>query len=281
MKHHRTSVNSLCVIVLVAAASVRQPLGQAQDATIPTKTQLADIVELPHQTLTFEPTRDDITVGCVILSLHHSDLSKAIPLESIRVDGTQPKTPVRYLKQVGKNQFELPAAKIEFSSQKLGGPLYLTVKVWFNELTNQHDSPFYEHVPDRYALVSYCTKEDESPSSVNSRLGANRVASLREFQERLGKPFVIRLNQRPLQPEWGRWPMHNNRRLNDEDLKAIEQLVRGRGERYLITVLGNNSDTASVHVGDHDFFENTRVYKLTRTDGIWRIAGVEDIVTGW
>lgn len=85
-------------------------------------------------------------------------MGRALDLDAIRVNGATPKSAVLYLKQLGKNQFELPAAKIEYSSEALGGPLYLSVKAWFNELTNQEDSPCYENVPDRYALLSYCTK---------------------------------------------------------------------------------------------------------------------------
>ena len=199
------------------------------------------------------------------------------------MNGAQPKTARLYLKQVGKNKFELPAVKIEFSSKELGGPLYLTAKVWFNELTNQYDSPFYEHVRDRYALVSYCTKKDDDPSKVNARLGANRVASLKEFRDRLGKPFVIKLNQRPLREEWGRWPMINNsgRELSDADLKAIEQLVRNRGERYVIAISANRRDHGIVLVGDKDVFEGTRLYELARTDGTWRIEKVKNRKSGW
>jgi hypothetical protein len=218
----------------------------------------------------------------VILSLHHADLGAAMPLGAIRVNGTRPKTPTLYLKQVGKNRFELPAVKIELSTKELGGPLYLTVKVWFNELTNQYDSPFYEHVPDRYALLSYCTNEDEDPSELNARLGANRVASLEELKERFAKPIVIQLNQRPLREEWGRWPMSNNTgQLSDADLAAIEQLVRDRGEQYVISITVRNRDHANVYVGDHDLFEVKRSYEVTRTDRGWRIDKVENRESGW
>jgi hypothetical protein len=278
MDRRRASVTVLRAIALLATACVHQSFGHAPEAETPAQIQLTEVVELPHQTLAFKPTRDDITVGCAIVSLSQSDLGKALPLESIRVNGVQPKSARLYLKRVGKNRFELPAVKIEFSSKELGGPLYLNIKVWFNELTNQYDSPFYERVPDRYALLSYCTKEDDDPSKVNARLGANRVASLKEFRERLGKPFVIQLNQQPLREEWGRWPMINNaaRKLSDADLKAIEQSVRDRGEKYVINISAQDRDHAVVGVGDHDLFEGTRVYELARTDGTWQIEKVED-----
>ena len=178
MKHLYASVRVLVVIALSATVCPHQALGEPAEDSTSAEIRLAEVIDLPAQTLTFNPTRDDITVGCVIFSLHHSDLGKAINLAAIRVNGAQPSTARLYLKQVGKNQFKLPAVKIAFSSEDFGGPLYLTAKVWFNELTNQWDSPFYEHVPDRYALISYCTKENDDPSKVNARLGANRVASV-------------------------------------------------------------------------------------------------------
>jgi hypothetical protein len=278
MKRHRLSSQAFALFVSIVVACAHHSFGQTPDSKTPTWKQLTELVELPRQTLTFKPTRDDITVGCVIVSLFQTDMGKAFPLESIRVNGAQPKAARLYLKRVGKNQFELPAMKIEFSSQELGGPLYLSVKIWFNELTNQYDSPFYEHVSDRYALISYCTKEDDDPSKVNARLGANRVASLKKFCERLESPFVIQLKQQPLREEWGRWPMINDpgRAFSDADRKAIEQLVRDRGENYVISISANGRDQAFVDVGDHDLFEGRRLYKLVRTDGAWRIQEVED-----
>ncbi len=282
MKHLYASVRVLVVIALSATVCPHQALGEPAEDSTSAEIRLAEVIDLPAQTLTFNPTRDDITVGCVIFSLHHSDLGKAINLAAIRVNGAQPSTARLYLKQVGKNQFKLPAVKIAFSSEDFGGPLYLTAKVWFNELTNQWDSPFYEHVPDRYALISYCTKENDDPSKVNARLGANRVASVEGFKERLAKPFVIKLKQRPLREEWGRWPMINNgRTLSDADLKAIEQLVRDRDERYLIAISAIRKDHAIVGVGDHNVFECMRDYELVRADGMWRIEKVENVKSGW
>jgi hypothetical protein len=104
------------------------------------------------------------------------------------------------------------------------------------------------------------------------------VASLKEFCERLQSPFVIQLKQQPLREEWGRWPMINDagRAFSDADLKAIEQLVRDRGEKYVISISADDRDHALVGVGDHDLFERRRLYKLVRTDGAWRIHEVED-----
>ena len=248
------------------------------DTGAPAPEPLREVIELPRQTLIFKPTRDDITVGCVIFSLSHSNQGDAPFLEAIRVNGVQPEAPVLHLKQVGKNQFELPALKIEFSSKQLGGPLYMTLKVWFNELTNQYDSIYYGNVPDRYALLSYCTKEDEDPSQLNARLGANRVATVEEFTSRLSQPFVIKLNQRPLREEWGRYPMlPPGNPLTVAELEAVGKTVRDRGERFVIAISVADADHATVTVGDGSFFRSARVYNVVRRDLTWRVENVKNL----
>jgi hypothetical protein len=280
MKPRRVSVFAICFSALIFAGCAHKPLRPASDDNVSWK-----VVRFPHQTLTFKPTRDDITVGCVIFSMYQSDMGKALNLDAVRVNGSRPKSDRLYLREVGKNRFELPALTIEFYSKEIGGPLYLALKAWFNELTNQEDSPYYESdsLPDRYALLSYCTDEDDDPSKVNARLGANRAKTLKEFKARLAKPFVIRLNQRPLGAGLGHWPMINNqgRELDEADLKSIEQLVRERGERYVIAISANSQNRALAAVGDHDLFESTRRYELGRVDGAWRIMKVETRAGGW
>ena len=282
MKSHCLSVLTLGVLALFTASCANQSSRQSDAAD---NKHFAESVTLRRQTLTFKPSRDDITVGCAVLSLYQADMGKALNLDGVRVNGVKPKSFRLYLKQVSKNQFELPALKIEFATNQIGGPLYLGLKVWFNELTNQEDSPYYasEHVPDRYALLSYCTNEDDDPSKVNARLGANRARTLKEFRERLAEPFVIRLNQRPLREGLGHWPMINNldRFLSDADLKVIEQLVRDRGERYVIAISAGGRDRAIVGVGDQNVFEDTRRYDLARLNGEWRIETVEAQKSGW
>ncbi len=78
------------------------------------------------------------------------------------------------------------------AAQVISGPLCMSVKVWFNEVTNQYDSPFYENVPDRYALVSYCTKDIPE---ARARHRQNRVATLEEFKGRLNQSFVLKLKE--------------------------------------------------------------------------------------
>src|SRR6185503_3484033 len=109
-----------------------------------------------------------------------------------------------------------------------------------NEVTNYNDSQLYqhEHRDDRYALVSWCTNPPESmkDTSYKARFGQNRVQALGEFRERLAKPFPLRLNQTPLRADWG-YPMTKGgaRELNEADLQAVKQIMRDRGEQYLIS----------------------------------------------
>lgn len=277
MKHYHMAVLVLGIVALVATGCGRPSLRQAPDPGTAAPKYLTEAIEIPRQTLVFEPTRDDITVGCVIFSLHHSNLGKAIDLEAIRVNGIKPEVSVLYLKQAGRNQFELPALKIEFSSEGLGGPLYITVKAWFNEVTNMSDSRYYQNAPDRYALLSYCTNEDEDPSKVNARMGANRVATTKEFKERLARPFVVRLNQLPLRVNDGYPMIYNHTRLSEADLKELQELVRGRGDEHLIAISAGDSDHAQVtaSVEDATRFYGERDYKVVRKEGAWQIESVK------
>lgn len=79
---------------------------------------------------------------------------------------------------------------LEFPTNAPGGQLCLSVKVWFNEVSNQYDSMYYQNLDDRYALVPFCTRAPES-SGGRSRLNHNRVATVDEFKQALGKPFVL------------------------------------------------------------------------------------------
>ena len=284
MIHDLMAVPVLGIVALVATGCGHQSSRQASDAGTAAPKHLTQAIEIPRQTLVFEPTRDDITIGCVIFSLHHSNLGEAIHLEAIRVNGVKPEVPVLYLKQAGKNQFELPRLKIEFSTEELGGPLYVTVKAWFNEVTNITDSRYYENAPDRYALLSYCTNEDEDPSKVNARMGANRVATTKEFKEMLARPFVIRLNQLPLRVDEGYPMIYNYARnnvspLSEADLKELQKLVRDRGEEHLTSIYAHDSNHAQVRasVEDATRFYGMRDYKVVRKEGTWQIESVESI----
>ncbi len=268
----------LSLLALFATGCGHQPSSPPKsEASKPGQNRLTEVIELPQQLLTFEPSRDDITVGCAIFSFEQSLVAET-NLDAVRLSGSKPDDDSIYLKQVGKNQFELPELKLEFSSKELGGPLHLTIKIYFNELTNQYDSQFYEKVPDRYAILTYCTKEDEDPSNVNPRLGANRVKTLKEFKESLAKPFLIKLNKQPLVAEWGHYPsLSVGDRLNAHEIEAVEQTLRDKGEQNLISISAPDSDHARVFVGDGTYFRAARVYTVVRSGGAWQVESVKSV----
>ena len=232
--------------------------------------------QIPRQTLTLKPTREDITVGSVILSFNSSDLGARMNLNALRVNGIIPRTSRLYLKQVARNRFEIPAMRIECDTAMLGGPLYITLKAWFNEVTNQKDGLLYTHLPDRYALVSYCTDEDDDPTMVNARLGANRVASFEEFLGRLQKPFVIALKRRQIPKEWG-YPMRSGRQLSEMDFKEIERAMYGHGETWLAYISETDLNRATVGAGTGTVLPATRVFQVVRRQGRWHVEGVSDV----
>jgi len=188
------------------------------------------VIEIPRRTLVFQPTRDDMTVRQVVFSVFSSNP------ERLRVNGAPPAPGVVVadphhawmyidLPRASKNQFELAQMKIEFAPHRPTGLLCVSVKAWFGEVTNQYDSLYYENVEDRYALVAYCTRAPDWPMA-KARFGMNRVASVREFKEALSKPFVIKLNQRPLRPDWApstpppREPRPHGRDAGHDDREA-------------------------------------------------------------
>jgi hypothetical protein len=230
------------------------------------------VIELGPQTLNFTPTRDDLTVGCAVLPVVSS--------HPVRVNGVEAKQwNYIYLKQVGKNQFELPALRIEFAPNGPETIGCLSVKIWFNEVTNYTDSALYEHRDDRYALVSWCTNPPElmKDTTYRARFGENRVQTLGEFKERLAKPFPLRMKQTPLRADWG-YPMTkgSGRELSEAELKQVKQLMRDRGEQYLISIGGRDATHAEVEVsiGDMTRYQGTRRYKLALKQGVWQVESV-------
>ncbi|MEW6158632.1 MAG: hypothetical protein AB1813_14460 [Verrucomicrobiota bacterium] len=101
------------------------------------------------------------------------------------------------------NQFQFGPLKIESAGPELAGLICMSLKIWFNEVPNEFDGLYYQNLDDRYALVSFCTHPPD-PRPVRSRFDQNRVATIREFQEKLGRPISIKLNQRALRKDWPR-----------------------------------------------------------------------------
>jgi hypothetical protein len=286
MKHPHNPILVLAFFALLPiAGNAQQPSAWETPTAAPTHALLTEVIKLSRQTLRFKPTRDDLSIGSVTFSLLNPSGKDGHWLEGVRVNGARPKTPFLNLKPIGKNEFELPELKIEFSTAALGGPLFLSIKTWFNELTNQQDVPYYQNqLSDRYALLTYCTDENDDPSQENARWGANRVKTLADFKARLTQPLIVALNQKPL-PEGGvRWPMMNyafNVLLSDADVATILQHLRERGERYLISVTVRTEYEVSVIVGDRDYFDPARTYRFIRANGAWRITTVEKVESGF
>jgi len=182
------------------------------------------VIELGPQTLTFTPTRDDLTVGCAVLPVVSSHRVRVYGVEAEQWNYV-------YLKQVGRNQFEVPALRIEFAPDGPDTIGCLSVKVYFNEVTNQADSDLYEHRDDRYALLSWCTNPPElmKETSYKARFAENRVQALSEFRERLAKPLPLRMKLTPLKADWG-YPATTGgaRKLSEAELAAVKQIMRDR-----------------------------------------------------
>ncbi|MHC4314899.1 MAG: hypothetical protein ACYSW3_20825 [Planctomycetota bacterium] len=178
-----------------------------------TQEPLLERIEIDAHVLKFIPTRDDFTVGRAVFTFHCAREATYSEYENnvygnrkvekccgYKVNDDEPENQLKYvyLKQVAKNQFELAPLEVEFSKER-SGHLCMSVKVWFNEVTNMSDSMYYENLDDRYSLVSFCTSyEDFDWINTKPRFGQNRVSTLEQFKEALSKPFVIKLNQQPL-----------------------------------------------------------------------------------
>ncbi len=143
------------------------------------------VIELDSRVLEFAPTRDDLEVSIAQFNLFSSG--------KLTVNGEEAEHQWKYidLESVGRNRFRLPALELEFSEEGRGY-LCMSVKVWFDKLPNEIDSPYYQRVDDRYALVSWCTRH--AGPDVH-RFSQNRVATLREFEAVLARPFVIPLKR--------------------------------------------------------------------------------------
>jgi hypothetical protein len=281
MKHHPSSFLVLALLGCITGGCARLPSPTAADPGAPASKTLTRSIKLARRTLEFQPTRDDLTVGGVVFSV--SQLAN-VPRDGVRINGTAPKNPQIYLKQVGKNRFELPALNIQFSNKAMGGPLYLALKVWFNEVSSQGDPFLYQNLPDRYALLTYCTDETEDPGKVNSRWGANRAATLQAFNARLATPLTIQLNQQPLRSGAG-YPMVNDAvsPFSDADLRALKELAAGQGENHPFAITAVSLDHANVHasVNDATRFYGSRIYRAVKVGGAWRVEDVEYTPNGF
>jgi hypothetical protein len=103
------------------------------------------------------------------------------------------------------------------------------------------------------------------------------VQTLGEFKERLARPFPLRMNQTPLRADWG-YPMTKGggRELSEAELKAVKQIMRDRGEQYLVSIIGRDATHADVEasIGDMTRYQGVRRYKLVLQQGAWQVESV-------
>lgn len=178
-----------CAIGLLALLAARAPSALAQEPA-----PAGGVIAIESRTLTFAPSRDDLTVGTVWFNVYCSR-----PAE-VRINGVTPTDAWHHLAltEVAKNRFALPDVTIELSPGH-AGLVCLSVKAWFDEVGNEYDALFYVNPDDRYALVSFATRVDGPDwEQARPRFSQNRVATLRELEDALARPFSILLNQRPL-----------------------------------------------------------------------------------
>lgn len=157
------------------------------------------VIEFKAREIEFPVSRSDISVGVAILNILVPDEDWTVKVAGAqeRLGGFASFKSVSLIHVEG-NRFKLPPVTVTAKGEK-AGPICFGLKVWFNEITNVHDSPFYVNVPDRYSLVSWCSTEKLRK---HPRFKQNPVATLDEFKERLKKPFPIKLrdHQMPWRP---------------------------------------------------------------------------------
>jgi hypothetical protein len=172
---------------------VSTALVAAGAALIPAQAGAQQPIALERQVLQFAPSRADLTVGIARVAVFAPDQDWTVKLATGVSENLQ--TAGKYtfveLKPAGRNRFELPPLAVE-ASRRDGGPVCVSVKVWFNEVTNVYDQPYYVDPADRNALLSFCTRWDER---ARGRYGHNRVATLEEFRAGLGRPLPLNLRR--------------------------------------------------------------------------------------
>ena len=186
MRRHRQMLTA-ALVALAGSACV-------SGATNTDTSESSSVLEIEGRTLTFQPTRKDFSIESAVLTVHCSQQHE------LTLNGAKPGSTWNYiqLKRVADNRFALAPVKLELSNGARG-IVCLSIKVWFREVGNQYDSLFYRNPDDRYGLVAWCSNpQAEDWQQAKHRFAQNRVETLAEFQDVLTRPFVIKLNERPL-----------------------------------------------------------------------------------
>ena len=65
--------------------------------------------------------------------------------------------------------------------------------------------------------------------------------------------------------------------MSPTELQEVENIMRNRGEQYVMSIAVVSSNNAQVHVGDGTFHRprSGRVYKVFRTAGKWQVEDIE------
>lgn len=207
------------VWIAAGALALNFALPAAPQKSGPAKERLVPIFSFPRQTIVFEPTRNDVTVGSAVFSLYFARPADLVingqeadatwreirigPSGNIIVEkrGANRQSQEAWiyirLSKAAENRFYFGPLNVELRERSSRALLCMSIKAWFTEIANEHDGPYYERLEDRYALASFCTSTPDQ-TSVIARFSQSRVATVGEFKETLGRPLVIRLNQRPL-----------------------------------------------------------------------------------
>lgn len=152
-----------------------------------------DVIEFERQILQFTPSRTDLTVGIVWLSVLTPKVDWKVKLPEAERSNFHDAREYKYfeLKRVGYNRFELPQLSIQ-AKQRVHGPVCISVKAWLNEVISEYESLYWIDLDDRYSLLSYCSSNDEM---ARARYSQNRVTTLQEFRARLEKPIVLKFRR--------------------------------------------------------------------------------------
>lgn len=188
------------------------------------------VIQFKEREIEFPVSRADISVGVAILNILVPDEDWTIKVGGAqeRLGGFASFKSVSLIPMEG-NRFKLPPVTITANEEE-PGPICFGLKVWFKEITNVHDSPFYVNVPDRYSLVSWCSTEKLRD---HPRFKQNPVATLKEFQERLKKPFPLKLRDYQM-------PWRPSLICDDEGTLYFHSLILGR--RKTSAYAGHHSD---------------------------------------
>jgi hypothetical protein len=267
----RLQIAMLLVLTLFLGTCAHPPARE----TVNTSKPAPHTLDLPREIVTLQPSRDDLTVGAAILLLYTSHP------QNISIETAQPMhgdINFIYLKQIGKNQFELPAITLDLPQNDPKAFLCLSLKLYFNEITNMYDSDIYEKRDDRYSMISYVQGTPEPVPVGRFSFTQNKVPSLADFESFLSKPIPVRLKSIPLKPEWGRYPILGPPplRATPAEVDEIQKLATDRSEKFIIAIFFQGATRAQMITGQNSYFRSEHSYMVDKKDNRWQITSVQE-----